>query len=91
MLNAPGLVDPNYRGELKVTLHNSGERAFTVEPHDRIAQLLLVPYWAPELQVTDALRRRSAARPAGALGPLAAAVDRVAVVALGHARRAAAR
>jgi dUTP pyrophosphatase len=55
VLNGPGLVDPNYRGELKVTLHNSGERAFTVEPHDRIAQLLLVPYWAPELQVVDAL------------------------------------
>jgi dUTP pyrophosphatase len=55
VLNSPGLVDPNYRGELKVTLHNGGERAFTVEPHDRIAQLLLVPYWAPELQVVDAL------------------------------------
>ena len=55
VLNGPGLVDPNYRGELKVTLHNSGERAFTIEPHDRIAQLLLVPCWAPELQVVDAL------------------------------------
>ena len=55
VLNAPGLVDPNYRGELKVTLHNSGEKAFTVERHDRIAQLLLVPYWSPELQIVDAL------------------------------------
>jgi dUTP pyrophosphatase len=55
LLNAPGLIDPNYRGEIKVILHNTGERRYTVEIGDRIAQLLLVPYWAPELQVVEAL------------------------------------
>jgi len=55
LLNAPGLIDPNYRGEIKVILHNTSERRYTVEIGDRIAQLLLVPYWAPELQVVDAL------------------------------------
>jgi dUTP pyrophosphatase len=55
LLNAPGLIDPNYRGEIKVILHNTDERRYTVEIGDRIAQLLLVPYWAPELQVVDAL------------------------------------
>src|SRR5918994_7185671 len=55
LLNAPGLIDPNYRGEIKVILHNTGERRYTVEIGDRVAQLLLVPYWAPELEVVDAL------------------------------------
>jgi dUTP pyrophosphatase len=55
LLNAPGLIDPNYRGEIKVILHNGGDRRYTVEIGDRVAQLLLVPYWAPELQVVDAL------------------------------------
>src|SRR4051812_38657869 len=55
LLNAPGLIDPNYRGEIKAILHNTSERRYTVEIGDRIAQLLLVPYWAPELQVVDRL------------------------------------
>jgi dUTP pyrophosphatase len=55
LLNAPGLIDPNFRGEIKVILHNTSERRYTVEIGDRIAQLLLVPYWAPELTVVDEL------------------------------------
>jgi dUTP pyrophosphatase len=55
LLNAPGLIDPGYRGEIKVILHNTGERRYTVEAGDRIAQLLLVPYWAPELEVVAEL------------------------------------
>ena len=55
LLNAPGLIDPNYRGEIKVILHNTSERRYTVEIGDRIAQLLLVPSWAPELEVVDEL------------------------------------
>jgi dUTP pyrophosphatase len=55
LLNAPGLIDPNYRGEIKAILHNTGERRYTVEPGDRVAQLLLVPYWAPELEVVEEL------------------------------------
>jgi dUTP pyrophosphatase len=55
LLNAPGLIDPNYRGEIKVILHNAGDRRYTVEIGDRVAQLLLVPFVAPELQVVDEL------------------------------------
>ena len=55
VVNGPGLIDPNYRGEVRVVLHNAGTAAFPVEPGDRIAQLLLVPYWAPALRVVDAL------------------------------------
>jgi dUTP pyrophosphatase len=55
LLNAPGLIDPNYRGEIKVIVHNAGNEPFVVAKGDRIAQLLLVPYWAPELEVVGEL------------------------------------
>src|SRR3954466_10771296 len=43
VVNGPGLIDPNYRGEIRVVLVNLGEHPFIAEPGDRIAQLLLVP------------------------------------------------
>jgi dUTP pyrophosphatase len=55
VVNGPGLVDPNYRGELRVVLVNLGHEPFEAQAGDRIAQLLLVPYWAPELQVVEEL------------------------------------
>jgi dUTP pyrophosphatase len=55
VVNAPGLVDPNYRGELKVILVNHGADAVRIEPGDRIAQLLIVPFAAPPVTVVDAL------------------------------------
>jgi dUTP pyrophosphatase len=54
-VNAPGLVDPNYRGELRVILINHGSEIFSAEAGDRIAQLLVVPCVAPELVVVDEL------------------------------------
>jgi dUTP pyrophosphatase len=54
-LNAPGLVDPGYRGEIKVVLHNAGTEPYIARPGDRIAQLLLVPFWAPVLRSVEAL------------------------------------
>jgi dUTP pyrophosphatase len=55
VVNGPGLVDPNYRGELRVVLVNLGDEPFAAQPGDRIAQLLLVPFVAPELRVVDEL------------------------------------
>jgi len=43
LVNAPGLIDPNYRGEIRVVLLNTGRVRWEAEPGDRIAQLLLVP------------------------------------------------
>jgi dUTP pyrophosphatase len=55
VVNGPGLVDPNYRGELRVVLVNLGDEPFAGAVGDRIAQLLLVPFLAPELRVVDEL------------------------------------
>lgn len=43
VVNAPGTIDGDYRGEVKVALINLGERSFTVEPGMRIAQLVVAP------------------------------------------------
>src|SRR3954454_24161087 len=55
VVNGPGLVDPNYRGELRVVLVNLGHEAFEGRVGDRIAQLLLVPYLTPEVVAVEAL------------------------------------
>jgi dUTP pyrophosphatase len=55
VVNAPGIVDPGYRGELRVTLLNTGDTPFAARAGDRIAQLLLVPFVAPDVRVVDAL------------------------------------
>jgi dUTP pyrophosphatase len=50
VVNAPGLIDAGYRGELRVLLLNTDrDEHFDIEVGDRIAQLLLVAHAAPEL------------------------------------------
>ena len=55
LVNAPGLIDPNYRGEIRVVLVNHGDGRFEARAGDRIAQLLLVPFLAPDTCVVDEL------------------------------------
>lgn len=43
VLNAPGTVDSDYRGEVCVVLHNTSRTAYTVKPGERIAQLVIAP------------------------------------------------
>jgi dUTP pyrophosphatase len=48
LVNAPGLIDAGYRGEIRILLLNTdGEQPFQVAPGDRIAQLLITPIAAP--------------------------------------------
>jgi dUTP pyrophosphatase len=68
VVNGPGLIDPNYRGELRVVLVNLGSEPFAAEAGDRIAQLLLVPFAAPPIQVVDGLREAGDDRGAAGFG-----------------------
>ncbi len=43
VLNTPGTIDSDYRGELKVILYNHGNKEFIVNNEDRIAQMVLMP------------------------------------------------
>lgn len=53
--NAPGVIDPDYRGEIKVLLHNGGIETQYIKHDDRIAQLLIIPYAAATVLVTSKL------------------------------------
>ncbi len=53
VLNAPGTIDEDYRGEVQVLLINHGSAAFTIEPGDRIAQLIVAQVTRAEIDVVD--------------------------------------
>ena len=52
--NLVGLIDSDYQGQLMVSCWNRGQTAFTVEPMERIAQLVIVPVVQAEFQAVDA-------------------------------------
>ena len=49
VLNAPGTIDSDYRGEVLVLLVNLGDKAVTIQPLDRVAQLIIAPVARAEL------------------------------------------
>ena len=55
VLNTPGTIDSDYRGEIKVILYNHGNDNFVVNNNDRIAQMILTPVIKMEIQETDNL------------------------------------
>ena len=55
MPNAPGTIDSDYRGELKVILQNGGSQPVTIARGDRIAQVVFARYEVPELVDATAL------------------------------------
>lgn len=55
VLNAPGTIDSDFRGELGIILYNSGQTAFEIKKGDRIAQLVLAPVTRFEFEVSDEL------------------------------------
>lgn len=66
VLNAPGTIDADYRGEVKVLLINLGVEPVEIEPGDRIAQLVVAPVSRLRLVEVDALP--ATARGAGGFG-----------------------
>ena len=55
VLNTPGTIDSDYRGELKVILINLGQEDFTVNPGERIAQIIVSPVTLADFTITDSL------------------------------------
>lgn len=53
--NGVGVIDSDYRGEIGVGLVNLGDEPYTVQPGDRIAQLMVVPVVQPTINVVDEL------------------------------------
>ncbi len=55
VLNTPGTIDSDYRGEIKVILYNHGNTDFLINNKDRIAQMILAPVTKIDLEETDVL------------------------------------
>ena len=53
--NTPGTIDSDYRGELKIIVHNLGKESFTLKPGDRIAQIVLMPVYKINWKSVDVL------------------------------------
>ena len=66
ILNAPGTIDADYRGEVKVILTNFGKKDFVIKRGDRIAQLVVAPYTRVVWEEKDSLD--DTARGAGGFG-----------------------
>ncbi|MFN8416795.1 MAG: dUTP diphosphatase [Cytophagaceae bacterium] len=57
VLNSPGTIDPDYRGEIKVLLINLSDHPFTIESGDRIAQMIIAKYEQVEFMEVEELSR----------------------------------
>ena len=55
VLNTPGTIDSDYRGEIKVILFNHGKSDFLINNKDRVAQMILTPVIKMDLEETDDL------------------------------------
>jgi dUTP pyrophosphatase len=55
ILNSPGTIDSDYRGEIKIILFNFGSEPFVIKRGDRIAQLVLSKYYKAEIELVDEL------------------------------------
>ena len=64
--NCVGVIDSDYRGEVLVALYNHAEQSFTVQPGDRMAQLVLLPVALPAVEECRALEE--SARGSGGFG-----------------------
>lgn len=66
VINAPGTIDSDYRGEIQVILINLGERPIELRPGERIAQLVIAP--VAHVQVVEAASLDDSARGPGGFG-----------------------
>ena len=64
--NCVGVIDSDYTGEIQVGLINQGDAPYTIEPNERIAQLVIMPVFTPDFVVTDTLEETE--RGAGGFG-----------------------
>ena len=55
VLNTPGTIDSDYRGEIKIILFNHGKFEFIINNQDRVAQMILTPVVKMELEETETL------------------------------------
>lgn len=55
VVNTPGTIDADYRGEVKIILINLGQEPVTIQDQDRVAQLVLAPVFQAQMELVDDL------------------------------------
>lgn len=55
LINSPGTIDSDYRGEVKIAVINLGPDAFTFKRGDRVAQMVITRVWQADIEVVDEL------------------------------------
>ena len=55
VLNSPGTIDSDYRGEIKIILYNHGDREFIINNKDRVAQMVLTPVHKIDFEEVESL------------------------------------
>jgi len=64
-----GVIDPSYRGELKILLLNTNDTEYAIQVGQKIAQLVVVPYYHAAVEVVDQIEQLSLSeRGAGGFG-----------------------
>ena len=53
--NTVGVIDSGYRGQVMLVLTNNGDKPYTINARDRVAQMIVTPYLAPDVVEVDAL------------------------------------
>ena len=66
LVNGIGTIDSDYRGEIQIGLHNLSAEPYTVQPGERIAQMIIMPYFAPVIEEVTSLTETD--RGAGGFG-----------------------
>ena len=66
LVNGIGTIDSDYRGEIQIGLHNLSAEPYMVQPGERIAQMIIMPYFAPVIEEVTSLTETD--RGAGGFG-----------------------
>ena len=70
VVSCGGVVDEGFTGSIRVKLYNLGHEAYTFYPGDKIAQLVIMPYLAPEMELVEELdETERGSRGFGSTGP----------------------
>lgn len=59
LANCIGVIDSDYQGEIKIGLHNQSKIAYTVQPGERVCQMMFMPVMAARLQLVDSFSTKT--------------------------------
>ena len=65
LANTVGVIDSDYTGELRASAWNRGDKPYTVNPYERLCQLMVLPICLPEISIVESFTEKSSRGAAG--------------------------